>query len=946
MADLRIVDAPEIPTNSITGEEKLPTGGSGNYSISLDSLAEYTKTKKDLADNTSVDNKVNGVRQELDAHTQDSTNPHQVTKGQIGLGNVDNTADLDKPVSNSTQAAIISAVAPKADKTYVDNALSSKSDKTYVDNQLTLKANKSDVYTKAETYTKQESSYLVNNSISTALTPVNASLDLAKRGIANRYDSSLTYNSGERVVLANGDIVKSGIDGNVNDPNVSMIGWRFDDNTVKSIADLITIPNPKNGSRVYVKAYRSGWAAEAIYHGPKGGGMFAYNSTKATVNDGIHCFNGWERVDYDKYYVNTDIAGFYGDGVNDDFESFMRVNRYIITLDFWTPKTFEMMQGNFLISSFTDECIIVPEYGLTTLVTVTGNMTIKGQGKKETKITYDFDYLAWMYTKFTTNYELNVGIVSNPLHCTFSPNKNYVSQIIGINIESFSVDLKGDVYYYNQIQADKAQNEGKAFCSISPISWSLNTIQDIKITDLKTIRNPSMQNIAFNNSQAYTDNVLIHGTEHEYCGEASSLLNKCHDHSSIYCSGKYSKVTGSKFTSSRASTINCAIEFHGSGEVSGNEFIDCAAPLYFVNLQGYQGGTFNEYFDNTKVTVKNNKVSGAIYGIGYANGGKMTLNIENNNIKLRKEKANSTWVNGKVYVHGGLDARGLINLNQTVNSYTKVTGSGNTFEQEEPTGWTTEDNYINSCIATKNIQELNWFDNVFINFKGSALVLEKPIAGGTIPKIRLSKNTYINCGSNQDVIKSYFVTDSVVYISNADILDFSGAVSNVSYGDIVIEDETYINCKYKRVVTQYILSALFASAKVNINCQGTFLTPTSFVNAPAGTDSFTNYDFYLNFGRVVPSIYGMGVLLKGHKFTMEYEYIIPSTERLYRNTCIKLDQANSFSTVSQAFNTLSVVSGDVPNGISKSDRDAVYFPLNRSNEVQKLNYNSSTSSWS
>lgn len=144
MADLRIVDAPEIPTEDITGEEKLPTGGNGNYSISLDSLADYTKTKKDLADNTTVDGKVNGLRQELNTHIGDLLNPHQVTKGQIGLGNVDNTADADKPVSNSTQAAIISAVASKADKTYVDG-------------QLTLKANKVDVYTKLETYTKQVS---------------------------------------------------------------------------------------------------------------------------------------------------------------------------------------------------------------------------------------------------------------------------------------------------------------------------------------------------------------------------------------------------------------------------------------------------------------------------------------------------------------------------------------------------------------------------------------------------------------------------------------------------------------------------------------------------------------------------------------------------------------------------------------------------------------------
>lgn len=35
-----------------------------------------------------------------------------------------------------------------------------------------------------------------------------ADKDAVKRGTANRYDSSFTYNSGERVVLANGDIVK------------------------------------------------------------------------------------------------------------------------------------------------------------------------------------------------------------------------------------------------------------------------------------------------------------------------------------------------------------------------------------------------------------------------------------------------------------------------------------------------------------------------------------------------------------------------------------------------------------------------------------------------------------------------------------------------------------------------------------------------------------------
>ena len=42
----------------------------------------------------------------VNAHTADFNNPHKVTKAQVGLGNVDNTSDLDKPVSNATQELV------------------------------------------------------------------------------------------------------------------------------------------------------------------------------------------------------------------------------------------------------------------------------------------------------------------------------------------------------------------------------------------------------------------------------------------------------------------------------------------------------------------------------------------------------------------------------------------------------------------------------------------------------------------------------------------------------------------------------------------------------------------------------------------------------------------------------------------------------------------------
>lgn len=46
------------------------------------------------------------TKTELAAHTSNIENPHEVTASQVGLGNVDNTSDEDKPISTATQAAL------------------------------------------------------------------------------------------------------------------------------------------------------------------------------------------------------------------------------------------------------------------------------------------------------------------------------------------------------------------------------------------------------------------------------------------------------------------------------------------------------------------------------------------------------------------------------------------------------------------------------------------------------------------------------------------------------------------------------------------------------------------------------------------------------------------------------------------------------------------------
>lgn len=52
------------------------------------------------------DGEETGAIVDLEAHLLDTDNPHQVTKSQVGLGNADNTSDLNKPVSTLTRLAL------------------------------------------------------------------------------------------------------------------------------------------------------------------------------------------------------------------------------------------------------------------------------------------------------------------------------------------------------------------------------------------------------------------------------------------------------------------------------------------------------------------------------------------------------------------------------------------------------------------------------------------------------------------------------------------------------------------------------------------------------------------------------------------------------------------------------------------------------------------------
>lgn len=47
------------------------------------------------------------IQTKVDTHADLKNNPHAVTKSQVGLGNVDNTSDANKPISTATQTAFV-----------------------------------------------------------------------------------------------------------------------------------------------------------------------------------------------------------------------------------------------------------------------------------------------------------------------------------------------------------------------------------------------------------------------------------------------------------------------------------------------------------------------------------------------------------------------------------------------------------------------------------------------------------------------------------------------------------------------------------------------------------------------------------------------------------------------------------------------------------------------
>lgn len=102
--------AEQAGTISADQFNKLNSGLNGDITNALNEAKAYTDAAKTALEKLIQDSdKV--IKENLNAHIGNKSNPHNVTKAQVGLGNVQNLAPADMPVSTAQAAAIADAKA-------------------------------------------------------------------------------------------------------------------------------------------------------------------------------------------------------------------------------------------------------------------------------------------------------------------------------------------------------------------------------------------------------------------------------------------------------------------------------------------------------------------------------------------------------------------------------------------------------------------------------------------------------------------------------------------------------------------------------------------------------------------------------------------------------------------------------------------------------------------
>ena len=202
-----------IVTGDITSPKFIRTGSTVDSVLLGNGSARAVASIK--TDTASLSNRINTkepANSNIQAHISSTSNPHSVTKSQVGLGSVDNTSDTNKPISTATQTALNGKQAAGTYSTDIHSnitALNAVSGTNTGDETLTS------IKTKLGAASSSNSGYLLNTDWSTfngkqnALTFGNLTSSVASMSVAG--GTGAVIGSGVQLSIPNASTSTDGI---------------------------------------------------------------------------------------------------------------------------------------------------------------------------------------------------------------------------------------------------------------------------------------------------------------------------------------------------------------------------------------------------------------------------------------------------------------------------------------------------------------------------------------------------------------------------------------------------------------------------------------------------------------------------------------------------------------------------------------------------------------
>ena len=171
---------PHEVTKVQIGLENVDNTSDVNKPISnLTKEALDTKVDKVEGKGLSTNDFTNELKESYDNHLLNKENPHEVTKEQLNLGSVDNTSDLDKPISNLVKEALDNKVDKEEGKTLSSNDFTNDLKEKVINNDTLLQSHTTNeeihvtslnkeswnsMYEQSNYYTDEKINQLINGS--------------------------------------------------------------------------------------------------------------------------------------------------------------------------------------------------------------------------------------------------------------------------------------------------------------------------------------------------------------------------------------------------------------------------------------------------------------------------------------------------------------------------------------------------------------------------------------------------------------------------------------------------------------------------------------------------------------------------------------------------------------------------------------------------------------